>query len=63
MSQQILLDDDNSIEPEFLSALDALEHSQHEDRLDSLSLKGSPSQLTDEEKAELRKLTTRPAKK
>ncbi|MEJ2141266.1 MAG: DNA primase [Gammaproteobacteria bacterium] len=63
MSQQILLEDDNSMEPEFLSALDALEQSQHEDRLDSLSLKGSPSQLSDEEKAELRKLTTRPAEK
>jgi DNA primase len=63
MSQQILLDDDNSMEPEFLSALDALEHSQHEDRLDNLSLKGSPSQLSEEEKDELRKLTTRPAKK
>lgn len=63
MAQQILLDDDNSMEPEFLSALDALEHSQHEDRVDSLSLKGSPSQLSEEEKAELRKLTTRPAEK
>jgi hypothetical protein len=63
MSQQILLDDDDSMEPEFLSALNALERSQHEDRVDNLSLKGSPSQLTEDEKAELRKLTTRPADK
>ena len=63
MSQQILLEDDQSMEPEFLSALDALESSQHADRVDSLSIKGSPSLLSDEEKAELRKLTTRPADK
>jgi len=63
MAQQILLDDDLSMEPEFLSALDALEKTQHADRLDNLGTKGSPSLMTEEEKAELRKLTTRPADK
>ncbi|MGD9390287.1 MAG: toprim domain-containing protein, partial [Thioalkalispiraceae bacterium] len=63
MSQQILLEDDQSLEPEFLSALDALESTQYADRVDNLSIKGSPSQLSEEEKAELRKLTTRPADK
>lgn len=63
MSQQLLLENDHSLEPEFISALDALESSQHADRVGSLSIKGGPSQLTEEEKAELRKLTTRPADK